>query len=220
LVEGIHRLTVEARELALLAALGFFLQTCLIVARSIRSDLPDYLRLREVVTAAAVFVGGLIGVLQFLVSTMYYLPASYRPEVADQLRVMNRIIFAQRESLRSSGGLASLSELSLIWEGEEIIPASVTSEGRYKDYQYSLSMDYPKQGFFLLDVRPHKYSGGLLSFHAYPPFADLDDSDAPDPDTMIYVITMADSAGRRATRKDRPFNRRYLHELIRCCLLK
>ena len=212
LQEGILRSTLGSRQTVVLVAVAVLLQTYFFLLRRPGTGSGPHRRIIDVAAATSVAIVALMGIFQFCVSTTPFLPASYPRDVADQLRMVNRIVMAQRRSLKSNTEFCRLSRLSVMWNGRELIPFSVRTEGKYKGYLYTLVLNQPKEGFLVLDATPLQYSPGMPSFHAYP--VSLEVYDWRPASEVEYTITMADRRGKAARAEDRPFCRRYLHELL------
>ncbi len=177
----------------------------LLVPVILRSKLPPRKKVGLSLLVVAVVPALIKSYAAYYVSYVFWLPASYAPEIRDQLRMMRRIIEVQCPNSRAKEHpLVPLDSAHLVVKDTELIPESIRKNSEYEGYRYVLNLNRPKPGQFTLDATPLNYQPGMPSFHAYHEY------EATDYDFVIYCVTMADHSGAPATVNDPHFHRRTL----------
>jgi len=144
----------------------------------------------------------------YFFSAMHFYPGSYPERVKNQLHMIYRILYSGQES-----GFASLPEtlsnVHYFYEGKDMIPDSIRERGTYDGYRYILA-ESDEIVTREMDVLPYPYIKGEPSFKVYAQKSG---------DYVSYLVSMADSGGEPASRKDRlPGDKRLLRwgwEVIR-----
>lgn len=148
------------------------------------------------------FIGA---IWNYHVSFAYWLPASYPSAVRDQLRMVARLVYAEKKTTDTVTG--ALSGIHLLHRGTDLIPDSVRAAGLYQDYVYTLLADNREPGRFSIEATPREYRTGSLSFHGFGYFnSDYEKS-------FYECITIVDNGGHPATDSDRHFHSRDLFSL-------
>ncbi len=178
-----------------------------VLLRTVSGEISSKSKIR--LACIGVLVWGLfcVGAGNYYVSYIYWLPASYPPDQRDQLSMIRRIVEVQPHAGNLDKQIVPLSEVSLVIEGNEMVPDSIRDKGEYQGYLYQMKMNYPRDKLFIIDAIPIDYKPGMYSFHAFPVDPRGIDEKYP---YVVYCITMADKEGAPATKKDRHFHRKSL----------
>lgn len=142
------------------------------------------------------FTVALIGLIEFLCVTAYFLPASYPAETAEQLRMFHRLLYAEQQALERDGHLLPLSQLSVRHGDRELVPRSLREKHLYSDYRYSLDLDYPVKGMFRIEAKPVRGSGGRGFFMTDPACIPVQPTRTPYYASLYRVVIVRARSGR------------------------